>query len=65
VMSENGYVMYDKLKQEEIGGGPFQSTGKPRHMLFRPMRVSVNTVTNIYTIPPYVPPKISNSAADY
>jgi hypothetical protein len=29
------------------------------------MRVSVNTVTNIYTIPLYVPPKISNSAADY
>jgi hypothetical protein len=29
------------------------------------MRVSVNTVTNIYTIPVYVPPKISNSAADY
>jgi hypothetical protein len=29
------------------------------------MRVSVNTVTNIYTIPLIVPPKILNSAADY
>jgi hypothetical protein len=29
------------------------------------MRVSVNTVTNIYTIPLYVPSKIWNSAADY
>jgi hypothetical protein len=34
-------------------------------MRFRSMRVSVNKVTNIYTIPLYVPPKISNSAADY
>jgi hypothetical protein len=40
-------------------------TGKPRYMLFRSMRISVNTVTNIYTIPLYVPPKISNIAADY
>jgi hypothetical protein len=29
------------------------------------MRFSVNMVTNIYTIPLYVPPKISNSSADY
>jgi hypothetical protein len=29
------------------------------------MWVSVNTVTNIYTIPLYVLPKISSSAADY
>jgi hypothetical protein len=34
-------------------------------MRFRSMWVSVNTVTNIYTIPVYVPPKISNSADDY
>jgi hypothetical protein len=34
-------------------------------MHFRSMRFSVNTVTNIYTIPLDVPPKISNSAADY
>jgi hypothetical protein len=34
-------------------------------MRLRSMRVSVNTVTNIYTIPLYVPPKISNSAVDY
>jgi hypothetical protein len=34
-------------------------------MSFRWMRVSVHTVTNIYTISLYVPPKISNSAADY
>jgi hypothetical protein len=34
-------------------------------MRFRSMRFSVNTVTNISTIPPHVPPKISNSAADY
>jgi hypothetical protein len=34
-------------------------------MRFRLMRVPVNTVTNIYTIPLNVPPKISNSAADY
>jgi hypothetical protein len=40
-------------------------TGKPRYMRFRSMQVSVSTVTNIYTIPLYVPPKISNSAADY
>jgi hypothetical protein len=40
-------------------------TGKPRCMRFRSMRFSVNTVTNIYTIPVYVPPKISNSASDY
>jgi hypothetical protein len=29
------------------------------------MQVSVNTVTDIYTIPLYVPPEVSNSAADY
>jgi hypothetical protein len=34
-------------------------------MRFRSTRVSVNTVTNIYIIPLHVPPKISNSAADY
>jgi hypothetical protein len=34
-------------------------------MRFRSMWVSVNTVTNIYTIPLRVPPKISNNAADY
>jgi hypothetical protein len=34
-------------------------------MRFRSMPVSVNTVTNIYTIPLYVPPKTPNSAADY
>lgn len=34
-------------------------------MRFRTMRVSVNAVTNIYTIHLYLPPKISNSAADY
>jgi hypothetical protein len=40
-------------------------TGEPRYTRFRSMRVSVNTVTNIYTTPLHVPPKISNSAADY
>jgi hypothetical protein len=34
-------------------------------MRFRSMLFSVNTVTNIYTIPLYVHHKISNSAADY
>jgi hypothetical protein len=34
-------------------------------MRYRSIQVSVNTATNIYTIPLYVPPKISNSAADY
>jgi hypothetical protein len=34
-------------------------------MSFRSMRISVYTVTNIYNIPIYAPPKISNSAADY
>jgi hypothetical protein len=34
-------------------------------MRSRSMRVLVNTVTNIYTIRLYVPPKISNIAADY
>jgi hypothetical protein len=34
-------------------------------MRFGSMRVSVDTVTNIYIIPLYVPPKISNIAADY
>jgi hypothetical protein len=34
-------------------------------MRFWSMRVSVNMVTIIYTIPLYVPPKISNSMADY
>jgi hypothetical protein len=29
------------------------------------MRFSINTVTNIHTIPLYVPPNISNSAVDY
>jgi hypothetical protein len=33
-------------------------------MRYRSMQVSVNTVTNIYTIPLYVPHKISN-IADY
>jgi hypothetical protein len=32
-------------------------------MRFRSMRASVNTVTNIYTIPLYLPPNISNSVA--
>jgi hypothetical protein len=34
-------------------------------MRFQSMQVLVNTVTNIYTIPLYVPPKSLNSAADY
>jgi hypothetical protein len=34
-------------------------------MRFRSMQVSVSTVTNIYSIPLYVPPTISNGAADY
>jgi hypothetical protein len=34
-------------------------------MCFQSMQVLVNTVTNIYIIPLYVPPKILNSAADY
>jgi hypothetical protein len=34
-------------------------------MRFRSMRVSVNTVTNIYAIPLLYAPKIWNSAADY
>jgi hypothetical protein len=34
-------------------------------MRFRPMRVSVKKVTNIYNTPLYAPPKILNSAADY
>jgi hypothetical protein len=34
-------------------------------MRFQPIRVSVNTVTNIYTIPLYALPKILNSAVDY
>jgi hypothetical protein len=29
------------------------------------MRVSINMVTNIYNIPLYVPPKISNNATNY
>jgi hypothetical protein len=40
-------------------------TGEPRHTRFRSLRVSVNTVTNIYTIPLDVPLKIASSAADY
>jgi hypothetical protein len=40
-------------------------TGKPWYMRFWSMWVSVNTVTNIYTIPLYVPLKISNSVAYY
>jgi hypothetical protein len=34
-------------------------------MRYRSMHVSVNTVTNIYTIPLYAPPKISYIAAYY
>jgi hypothetical protein len=34
-------------------------------MRFLSVWVTVNKVTNIYTIPLNVPPKISNSAADY
>jgi hypothetical protein len=34
-------------------------------MHFWSMQVSINTVTNVYTIPPYVPPKVLNSVACY
>jgi hypothetical protein len=42
-----------------------RNTSKLRCKRFRSVQVSVNTFTNIYTIPLYVPLKISNSAADY
>jgi hypothetical protein len=68
----SGSRLFSKvLAKSRAGGGGgletsvVQYTVKPRYMRFRSMRVSVNTVTNICTIPIYVSPKISNSAADY
>jgi hypothetical protein len=59
------FIQHSAAQIIKSTGTDLSSTGKPRYMRFQWMWVSVNTVTNIYTIPLYVPSKILNGVANY